>query len=56
VRSLAHQSLDKGSGVIAGFRRPVDQAFRGHARMALMSLGHMFPDGGMAAPLAAPGM
>ena len=48
MRPVAHQALDERGRVIAGPGGSADEAFRRHTAMALMSLGHVLLDGGVA--------
>src|SRR6056297_706895 len=51
--SVTHQALNERGRVIAGAGGSTDKAFRRHAAMALMCLGHVLLDGGVATTLAA---
>jgi hypothetical protein len=51
--SVAHQAFDKCGRVLASPGSLADEAFRRHAAMALMRLGHMLLDSGVATTLPA---
>lgn len=52
MRPVAHQALHERGSVIAGAGGAGDRALGRHAAVALMRLGHVFLDGGVATALA----